>query len=127
MGWAGAVECIADGLGSNSTLQKIDLSSCALGDDGVSILVQTLGCRNTTLQKLALAGNSITSAGIGMLLETMEQNCHITDLNLRHNRIGNEGASLLASLQIRIYSRSMHCEQRSKSYSIRCINRYIYF
>jgi Ran GTPase-activating protein (RanGAP) involved in mRNA processing and transport len=89
----GAVDCIADGLGSNSTLLKIDLSSCALGDDGVSTLAQTLGSRNTTLQKLVLDWNSITSTGVGVLLET---SFHITDLDLRNNPIGNEGASLLA-------------------------------
>jgi hypothetical protein len=94
----GAIERIADGLGSNSTLLKIDLSSCALGDVGVSALARNLGSRNTTLQKLALNNNAITSTGVGVLLETMEQNSHhITDLDLRHNQtIGNEGANLLA-------------------------------
>jgi Ran GTPase-activating protein (RanGAP) involved in mRNA processing and transport len=94
----GAFERIADGLGSNSTLLKIDLSNCALRDEGVSILAQTLGYRNTALQRLALDNNSITSTGVGVLLETMEQNSHhITDLDLRHNStIGNEGASLIA-------------------------------
>jgi Ran GTPase-activating protein (RanGAP) involved in mRNA processing and transport len=93
----GAVDCIADGLGSNSTLLKIKLSSCRLGDEDVSMLAQTLGSRNTTLQKLTLANNSITSVGVGVLLETMEHNSrHITDLDLGFNHIGNEGASLLA-------------------------------
>jgi hypothetical protein len=91
---AGAVECIADGLGSNSTLLKIDLSRCALGDDDISMLAQTLG---TTLQKVALSENYIGFTGVGVLLETMEHNSHhITDLELRDNPIGNEGASLLA-------------------------------
>jgi Leucine-rich repeat (LRR) protein len=99
----GTVECIADGLGSNSTLQKINLTDCRLRDVGVSILAQTLGSRNTTLQKLALENNFITSTGVGVLLETMEQSCNrIKDLDLRYNyTIGNEGASLLArSLEI---------------------------
>jgi Ran GTPase-activating protein (RanGAP) involved in mRNA processing and transport len=94
----GAVECIVDGLGSNSTLLKIDLSSCALGESGVSTLAQTLGSRNTTLQKLALENNFITSTGVGALLEMMEQSSnHITDLGLKYNHtIGNEGANLFA-------------------------------
>jgi hypothetical protein len=94
----GAVDPIAEGLGSNSTLLKIDLSGCALRDDTVSILAQTLGSRNTTLQKLTLGMNSIICTGVGMLLEAMEQNNHhITDLDLRYNRlVGNEGASILA-------------------------------
>jgi Ran GTPase-activating protein (RanGAP) involved in mRNA processing and transport len=90
---AGAVECIADGLGSNSAL----LSNCAMRDDGVSILAQTLGSRNTTLQKLTLDSNSITSTGAGVLLETMQQNNHhITDLELKINPMENEGANVLA-------------------------------
>jgi hypothetical protein len=93
----GAVDCIADGLGSNSMLLKIDLSNCFLGDGGVSILAQSLGSRNTTLQKLTLDSNYIRSTGVGVLLETMEHNSHhITDLDLRGNFIENEGASLLA-------------------------------
>jgi hypothetical protein len=96
---AGAVECIADGLAGNSTLLEIDLSSCHLRDDDVSILAQTLGSRNTTLQKVALNHNSITSTSLGVFLETMEQNNHhITNLDLEHNPIGNEGARLLARL-----------------------------
>jgi Ran GTPase-activating protein (RanGAP) involved in mRNA processing and transport len=92
-----AVDYIADGLGSNSTLLKINLSRCWLGDDGVSTLARNLGSRNTTLQKLRLEGNNITSTGASVLLEMMEQNSHhITDLDLRHNSIGTEGASLLA-------------------------------
>jgi hypothetical protein len=90
---AGAVDCITDGLGSTSMLLKIDLTSCALRDDGVSVLAQTLGSRNTTLQKLALGCNPITSTGADVLLET---SFHITDLDLWSNPIGNEGASLLA-------------------------------
>jgi Ran GTPase-activating protein (RanGAP) involved in mRNA processing and transport len=94
----GAVEFIAEGLGSNSTLLNIDLSHCALGDGGVSTLAQTLGSRNTTLQKLTLHMNSITATGVGVLLETMEHNSnHVTDLDLWGNSsIGTEGASLLA-------------------------------
>jgi Ran GTPase-activating protein (RanGAP) involved in mRNA processing and transport len=67
----GAVECIADGLGSNSTLLKIDLSSCCLRDDDVSVLAQTLASRNTKLQKLTLGTDGVTSTGLGVLLETM--------------------------------------------------------
>jgi Ran GTPase-activating protein (RanGAP) involved in mRNA processing and transport len=93
----GAVECITGGVSSNSTLLKIDLSKCCLGDHGVSILAQTFGSRNTMLQKLELSINSITSMGVGVLLEAMEQNSHhIAHLDLRFNLIENEGASLLA-------------------------------
>jgi hypothetical protein len=82
----GAVECITEGMGGNSTLLKIDLSSCEMGDRGVSILAQNLGSRNTTLQKLTLYENDITSTGVGVLLETMKKNNNsITDLDLQLN------------------------------------------
>jgi Ran GTPase-activating protein (RanGAP) involved in mRNA processing and transport len=88
---AGAVDCIADGLGSNSTLMEIDLSHCDLGYVGVSTLMQNFRSRNTTLQKLTLSMNSITSTGAGVLLETMEQSSnYIMDLELQLNPIGNE-------------------------------------
>jgi Ran GTPase-activating protein (RanGAP) involved in mRNA processing and transport len=94
----GAVECIADGLCSNSTLLKIDFSRCRLKNDDVSALAHTLGSRNTTLQKLTLAGNSITCTGVGVLLETMEQcnNHPITDLDLGLTSIRIEGAIFIA-------------------------------
>jgi Ran GTPase-activating protein (RanGAP) involved in mRNA processing and transport len=93
----GAVECTTDGLGSNSTLLKIDLSRCDLGDGDFCTLTRSIGSRNTTLQKLTLSENSVTSAGVGVLVETMEQGSHnITDLELNNNPMGNEVASLIA-------------------------------
>jgi Ran GTPase-activating protein (RanGAP) involved in mRNA processing and transport len=93
-----AVQCIADGLGSNSTLLKIDLSHSRLNIGVGSIPAQTLGSRNTTLQKLRLLANSISSTGVSVLLETMERgnNQHITDLELRSNFIRNEGVIFIA-------------------------------
>jgi hypothetical protein len=93
---AGAVDCIVEGLGSNSTLMEINLSRCVLGDGGVATLARNLGSRNTTLQKLALGCNSITATGAGVLLDTTENSCHITDLDLQRTLVRNEGASLLA-------------------------------
>jgi Ran GTPase-activating protein (RanGAP) involved in mRNA processing and transport len=93
----GAVDRIADGLGSNSTLLKIDLSYCTLRGDALSTLVRNLGSRKTMLRKLDLGWNNITSTGVGVLLEAMEQNsCHIPDLDLQGNIIEIEGASLVA-------------------------------
>jgi hypothetical protein len=60
-------------------------------------MTQALRSRNTTLQKLALGTNGIPSTGVGILLEMTEQSSHhVTDLGLKLNPIGNEGASLLA-------------------------------
>ncbi len=92
-----AVECITDGMGSNSKLLKINLLIWQLGDGGVSSLAQNIGSRNMTLEKLDLDNNFITSTGVGVLVETMEQSSHhIADLDLANNPIGNEGAIILA-------------------------------
>jgi Ran GTPase-activating protein (RanGAP) involved in mRNA processing and transport len=89
----GAVECVGDGLGSNSTLLKIELRGCALGDDGISALAQSLASRSTRLQKLGLRSNAIKSTGFGALIESMEQSSqHITDLDLDSTLIGIEGS-----------------------------------
>jgi hypothetical protein len=109
IGWtAVAVDYIADGLGSNSTLLKIDLSDYSLDDDGLSILSRTLGSRNTTLQKLLLNNNAFGDSPMGVLLEALEQNNNsITDLYLRHNWVGPDGMSFLArSLETTCYQTS---------------------
>jgi Leucine-rich repeat (LRR) protein len=96
---ATAVEHMAYGLGSNSTLLKIDLSDCALGDGGVSTLAQTGSF--TTLVEVKIGLNSMTSTGVGVLLEALEEASHITDLDLQGNPIGDEGAVRLAIRSLR--------------------------
>jgi Ran GTPase-activating protein (RanGAP) involved in mRNA processing and transport len=86
----GAVECITDGLGSNSTLLKIDLSWCRLGDAHVSILVKTLFSGNTTLRKVILGINFITSTYVGVPLEMMEHKA-------KTSRISTSGTTLLGT------------------------------
>jgi hypothetical protein len=47
---------------------------------------------------LNLAGNSMTAVGLGILLETMKANPKlVSSISLSHNKIGDEGATLLAS------------------------------
>jgi Ran GTPase-activating protein (RanGAP) involved in mRNA processing and transport len=96
----GAVRCIADGLGSNTTLLEVVLSNNALGDDGLSMLVRGLWPRNTVLQKLMLEDNRIAATGVHALVDRMvlENNVSfITDLNLGGNPIRSDGASFLAN------------------------------
>jgi Ran GTPase-activating protein (RanGAP) involved in mRNA processing and transport len=99
-GTPGAVQCIADGLGSNTTLLEIVLADTRLDDDGLSILAQSLWPQNQTLRKLSLEGNQITATGARALVDRMVESnasCCITDLNLDGNSIGSEGASFLAN------------------------------
>jgi hypothetical protein len=91
---AGAVDCIADGLGSNSTLTEINLSRCALRDGDISTLARNLGSRNMTLQKLTLYDCGIGDDGFTALMSALEQNTSLLHLDLRDNHGLSERAFL---------------------------------
>lgn len=104
----GAFECMAEGLGSNSTLMEIRLSYCGLNDGGVSILAQTLGSRNMTLDKLTLNNNFITSTGVGALLEVMEHHSLAAELHLQGNRFETREPVSLPDLWERTRCPNLH-------------------
>ena len=68
-----AVELISRGLKINSSLLKLDLSSCGIGDEGCSSLAHVLR-ENTTLVHLALHKNEIGNGGALALSETLAKN-----------------------------------------------------
>ena len=57
-----AVELICRGLKQNTSLQKLDLSSCGVGDEGCAHIAETL-VGNTALLHLALHKNEIGDGG----------------------------------------------------------------
>lgn len=65
-----AVELISRGLKRNSTLWKLDLSSCGVGDEGCAHLAEAL-LENWTLKCLLLHKNEIGDGGIMSLCETL--------------------------------------------------------
>jgi Ran GTPase-activating protein (RanGAP) involved in mRNA processing and transport len=84
-GTPGAVQCIADGLGSNATLLEIVLADTRLDDDGLSILVESLWPQNRTLRNLAHVGNHIVATGARVL-----------EILLADTRLVDDGLSILA-------------------------------
>jgi Ran GTPase-activating protein (RanGAP) involved in mRNA processing and transport len=94
---AAAFQSFADGVRSNTTLQKLDLDFCGLGDQGISILANALASRNTGILELHLRCNRITSAGLHTLLENdAEAVKTLIKLDLRFNPVNSEGATILA-------------------------------
>jgi Ran GTPase-activating protein (RanGAP) involved in mRNA processing and transport len=92
-----AVRSIAEGVRCNTTLQKLDLSFCRLGDQGISLLANALVIRNTSTLELILNVSEITSVGVRALVDdNMEAMKTLTKLCLGYNSIGNEGATILA-------------------------------
>jgi Ran GTPase-activating protein (RanGAP) involved in mRNA processing and transport len=94
---ATAVRSIADGMRSNTTLQQLDLRTCGLGDQGISVLAIALTIRNASLLELNLRNNAITSVGLRTLVyDNVEALKTLTKLCLTYNAIRSEGATIMA-------------------------------
>jgi Ran GTPase-activating protein (RanGAP) involved in mRNA processing and transport len=92
-----AVKCIADGVRANTTLQELNLPSCELDDQGLSILAVSLGQQKRSLENLNLAANQITCSGLRALVNNATVALSaVTHLNLSSNYLLDEGASFLA-------------------------------
>jgi hypothetical protein len=92
-----AVRCIADGFRTNTTLQSLDLTMCALDDQGLSVLAESLGQQKRGLVKLVLSANSITCNGLRALVDNATAALStLTHLTLSSNSLFDEGAIFLA-------------------------------
>jgi Ran GTPase-activating protein (RanGAP) involved in mRNA processing and transport len=91
------VRCIADGLRTNTTLQLLGLTLCALDDQGLSILAECLGQQKRGLVNLNLTANQITCNGLRALVNNATTALsNLTYLDLGANSILDEGATFLA-------------------------------
>lgn len=78
-------------------LEFLDLSSNAIGPNGMKALAPALG-KLQKLSHLALPRNRIGDAGAESLAEGVKGCTTVTILNLDHNSIGDQGAGHLAGL-----------------------------
>jgi Ran GTPase-activating protein (RanGAP) involved in mRNA processing and transport len=85
-----AVRIIAEGFLSNTTLEDLQLQSCGLDDQGISILANSHLLQNRSLN---LENNHITSVGVRALVDDAVGGMNTS---LAHNPVGNEGAAILA-------------------------------
>eukprot|EP00984_Skeletonema_dohrnii_P003944 scaffold1352_cov120-Skeletonema_dohrnii-CCMP3373.AAC.2 len=84
------LKCLA-----SSRLKYLDLSYCAIDDDGLRTLVMGLNYCNPL--HLCLSGNFISAAGLGYLSVLFEsESCSLEELSLYGMRIGDDGAAALA-------------------------------
>jgi Ran GTPase-activating protein (RanGAP) involved in mRNA processing and transport len=92
-----AVRCIADGFRANTALQELQLISCALDDQGLSILAECLGQQKWSLVQLNLSANRITCSGIRTLVDNATVALStLTELDLSDNSVLDEGTIFLA-------------------------------
>ena len=90
------VEVLANALRLNSSLKVLDLSSCCIGDESVSVLGHVLCESNRTLTELLLARNRITDKGICDLSEMLPYMPNLRRLSLWGNPFEEKGANVLA-------------------------------
>jgi Ran GTPase-activating protein (RanGAP) involved in mRNA processing and transport len=93
-----AGRCIADGFRTNTTLQVLDISHCALWDDALSVLAGSLGQQKLRLVSLDLSQNPITCIGLRALVDNATAVLStVAHLNLSHTMVcHDEGATFLA-------------------------------
>lgn len=85
----GSFSSFCEALGSNSTLQYLDLRSNQLGIDCATHLARAMA-RNCSILTLDVRWNSMSTAGGKALLESLHHNKTLSKLNLIGNNIPNE-------------------------------------
>ena len=85
-------------LAHNNTLQVLDLLNCGILDEGVAELCNGLA-KNTALKHLYLSANGITPRGLLAIKDYYSRGkSELVSLFLGCNRIGNEGAIVIADI-----------------------------
>lgn len=84
-----------DALARNTSLKKLYLKDCNLGDAHVTALGEALKL-NSTLEEVDLSDNALTSAGCVALAQGLESNSALKSLTLSNNKCADTGATLLA-------------------------------
>jgi len=90
-----AAQKIAAMLEVNSTLQKLILQGCHIGNTNTVALTQTLGS-NSTLKSLDLSNNHISAEGALQICQGLSSNSTLTEISFAGNPlIGDAGVSAL--------------------------------
>jgi len=91
----GRLRKLAEDLKTNTSVDRIDLCFCELGDADAIALAEALKV-NHSVVKLRLAGNHISNKGAKALAEALEVNHGLGTLELWQNNIDDEGGVALA-------------------------------
>lgn len=85
-------------LQSNHKLKLLDLSNCALGNEGAVAIGNALGGSNQTLQQIILHCCDIKFDGAKVLLEKLQKNHTLKSLDLTQNELTNAISEVVAAL-----------------------------
>ncbi|KAL0480806.1 hypothetical protein AKO1_006945 [Acrasis kona] len=86
--------------GNGSQLRRLKLGDNNIGAHGADILSQGL-LRNHTLTQLHLGGNNIGARGLECIAKSLFENVTLTSLGLRDNQVGSEGMRHLSAALMR--------------------------
>lgn len=93
-------QVIAESLGSNSTLEILDLGWNAVNQDALWGFHESLGI-NTTLKQLKLSNNSIGADDACVITEILRVNKGLERLEVDHNPLGRIGARTIVHTLIK--------------------------
>ncbi|KAL6484113.1 hypothetical protein MHYP_G00089860 [Metynnis hypsauchen] len=90
-----------------SSLRELNLSENNLQDSGMELLSAGLKSPQCKIEKLELWKCGITGEGCAALASALKPNpfCHLSELNLKHNKPGDSGLKLLYNLL-----EDLHCK-----------------
>lgn len=94
--------CFSHFLNAQETSPTLTLTYAGVGDDGM-LEISHFVARNTHIVRLDLTGNDISSPGVSHLSKAMKENQTLESLVLKHNRLGQEGATGLEKLCRTLY------------------------
>ena len=89
---------IAEGVEANTSLVRLDLSMNAIEDIGATQFAIALSNRTDALNELNLARNKIAQVGCERLAEMLASNSSLSVLALGHNPLGSGASWVLSSL-----------------------------
>ena len=87
---------ITSALRNSTSLKRLELGKCSLGDLAIRFLSPALAMNNS-LECLDLYSNSITDVGVQHLASILEVNRSLSELRLAHNTISNRGVGIFAN------------------------------
>lgn len=89
------IKAMAEALGQNTSLKKVDLSWGPANIEGIKALAQALR-KNGSLQKIHLNGLQVGDKGARIMATVLEGNSTLTKVDLSRNGIHNRGAKAIA-------------------------------
>jgi hypothetical protein len=106
---------LAEVIGFNWTLERLELSSCHLGDEGMAALAAGIG-RSRSLQHLDVSSNSFGVPGATALTAAISTCPTLTSLIMNDIEIGDEGLAALAPALVHVRSLMLNdCSLQSQS------------